>query len=330
MAGVIFSKGSGLNDSVYGKSYEPIKMAISGKAEAFEKLSVLPHIFNMDKSSHFAEKTTGMTSMNGFQPVDEGGLFPEDEMQEGYSKTLEHVAFKDQFTITREMIDDSTVFNLRKKPVAFTTGYYRTREKFGVGLLANGASTTMKFGEKTFDTTCNDGLPLFSTAHKSVTGGATQSNYFSNAFSADTLALVETAMQNFKDDNGNILTVVPDTIIIPNLGALKKTVFAAINADKDPATANNGFNFLYGRWRVIICPYWVPAAGTSPYIVASSQYNEDYAGAMWFDRMKLEVKAYEDPKTWNMVWQGMARFSAGFNDWRAFVMGGITGATTLS
>ena len=58
-------------------------------------------------------------------------------------------------------------------------------------------------------------------------------------------------MQNFMDDNGNLLTLAPDTIIIPNDYSLKNAVFEAIGADKDPDTANNGFNYLFGRWNVI-------------------------------------------------------------------------------
>ena len=152
---------------------------------------------------------------------------------------------------------------------------------------------------------------------------------YKNAFSADGLGLVETAMQNYKDDKGNILGVVPDTIVIPNQMSLKKAVFACIGADKDPATSNNGFNYQFGRWNVIVDPYWQPADGTSPWIVLSSQYNEDNIGAVWFDRKPLTLKADEDPATWNMVWRGRARFSAGFNDWRAFAIGGVATGTEL-
>ena len=72
---------------------------------------------------------------------------------------------------------------------------------------------------------------------------------------AGSLSAAETAMQNFKDDNGFVLNIAPDTIIIPNDYTLKRDVFAAIGADKDPATANNGFNYQYGRWNVIVWPY---------------------------------------------------------------------------
>lgn len=38
MAGIVFSKSSGLNDSVFGKSAEPIHMCMEKSAEAFEQM----------------------------------------------------------------------------------------------------------------------------------------------------------------------------------------------------------------------------------------------------------------------------------------------------
>ena len=77
---------------------------------------------------------------------------------------------------------------------------------------------------------------------------ATQSNQFSDAFSVDALTAVETEMQGFMGDNGEILDVAPDTILIPNDYQLKRDVFAAVGAAKDPDTSNNGFNYQFGRW----------------------------------------------------------------------------------
>lgn len=319
---VVFSKGSGLNDSVYGKSYAPIKLMIEKKAEAFEEKSVLPAIFNMETSDRFAEKITGMTAMDQFKPVDEGGEFPENDMQEDFSKTFEHVTWKSKFSITEEMLDDAQAINLRKQPNSFVTAYYRTRELFGSKLVTN-VGDSITFNGKVFSTTANDGLALYHKAHKSVISGApTQSNLFSDTFSVDAMAKVENAMQGFKDAKGNILGVIPDTIIIPNHATLKKNVFAAIGADRDPLTANNGFNYMFGRWNVIVDPYW--ETEEDRWIMMSQDYNKENTGAVWFDRKPLTVKSDVDPATWNMIWQGRARFTAGFYDWRAFAMGGVT------
>lgn len=334
MPGVVFSKSSNLNNSIFGKSAEPIKAIIEQRAEAFEQTSVLPKVFKMDKSKNFAEKYTSMTAMDGFVPVGEGGAYPKDEMQEGFAKVLEHETWKDQFAITREMIDDSKLGSLRGRPAAFTTGYYRSREQFGACMFMAGVNgTAPNFKGKAFpeNVKAADKKYVFATDHPAKVKGAAQSNKFAGAFSVDNLSKLECRMQGFKDDNGNILAVSPDTILIPNDPILKRDVFAAIGADKDPGTANNGFNFQFGRWTVIIWPYLNQYFGTDkqPWIVLDSNYNEEYAGAIWLDRVPLEVYSWVDNGNDNNVWNGYARFTCGFNDWRFAAVGGITGGSTL-
>ena len=62
MANITFSFGSGLNDSIFGKSQAPIKALIERRAEAFEQQSMLKYIFNMGSSKHFGEKFSTMTA----------------------------------------------------------------------------------------------------------------------------------------------------------------------------------------------------------------------------------------------------------------------------
>ena len=181
------------------------------------------------------------------------------------------------------------------------------------------------------DTTSADGVALFSTAHPSIVDGSLQSNKFADAFSATVLGKAETAMQNFKDDNGEILTVSPDTIIIPNDATLKANVFAAIGAEKDADTANNGFNYQYGRWNVIVCPYLngLLTGTDKPFMLYDSRYNENYNGLLFLDRIKLTVSSYVDENTDNCVWKGRSRFVCGANDWRSIAVFGVTGGTDL-
>lgn len=332
MANITFAEGSGLADSVFGKSQAPIRLFIEKKGEAFEQQSIVKEIFSMETSKHFGEKLTSMTAMDGFKPVGENGEYPVDGMQEGYSKFLEHVTWKDKFSISREMVDDSVTMELRKQPAAFTAGYYRTREKFGAALLgaAIDKAVAATYGGKSFDTKSADGVCLFDKAHPSKVSKKTQTNQFADAFSNDALAAMECAMQDFRGDNDEVLDVAPATIIIPNQYQLKKDVFAAIGADKDPATANNGFNYNFGRWNVIVWPYLNQfiKAGTAPWILMDGEYNNEKKGAVWFDRVNLEVRSEIASNDAN-EWKGYARFTAGFNDWRAFAVGGVAGGSTL-
>ncbi len=137
-------------------------------------------------------------------------------------------------------------------------------------------------------------------------------------------------MQNFKGDSGDLLDVAPTTILIPNDWQLKRDVFAVLGADKEPDTANNAWNFLVGRYNVIVWSYLNQfiTANTHPWIVMDSNYNTNYGSAMWLDRVKLEVRSEIAENDAN-VWKGYARFSAGFNDWRGFAVGGVSGGTQL-
>ena len=334
MANIVFTEASGLNDSIYGKSQAPIRMFLEKRGEAFEQQSLLPALFNMTTSKNYGEKMTSMTAMEGFKPVGENGAYPIDGMQEGFSKIIEHMTWKDSFAISREMIEDAKGIDMKKQPQGFVTGYYRTREKFGAALYgaAIGQAKSVTFAGKKFDITAADGSGLFATNHPSVIDKKfVQTNMFEDAFSDEALGALEAQMQNAKGDNGEILDVAPDTIVIPNIHALKKAVFAAIGADKDPNTSNNGFNYQFGRWNVIVSPYLNQyiAAGTTPWLLIDSKYNETYGGAMWFDRTPLEVRSTLDEGTDANVWRGYSRFSAGFNDWRFAAVGGVTGGTKL-
>ncbi len=331
---IIFSEGSGLNDSIYGKCQAPIRMFLEQRSEAFDQNSVLKDLFLMGTSENYADQLGTMTAMDGFQPVGENGAYPSDSMQEGFSKLLVYQTWKNSFAISQEMIEDAKLMDLRKQPAAFMTAYERTRELFGAAIFASwmNKQTSCSFRGKTFDTKGADGKGIVATDHPAKVKGAAQSNCFTNAFSAAALGLAETAMQNFRGDNNEILEVAPSVILIPNDAAMKKAVFEAIGADKDPTTSNNAFNYQYGRWTVIIWPYLNQfiTAGTAPWALIDPTYNENYGGAVWNDRVPLTVRSSIDENTDANVWRGRARFNATGNDWRFIAVGGIAAGTTLS
>ena len=331
---IIFSEGSGLNDSIYGKCQAPIRMFLEQRGEQFEQQSVLKDLFLMGKSENYGDLMTSMTAMSGFEPVGENGAYPVDGMQEGYQKMLVYDTWKDSFAISAEMIEDSKVLDMKKQPAAFITSYNRTREMFGAalygGAISGKAAATYK--GKAFDISTADGVTLFNTKHPGKVSKKEQSNKFSDAFSVDALSKMETAMHLFRGDNDEILDVAPDTILIPESATLKKEVFAAIGADKEPTSSNNAFNYQYGRWTVIVWSYlnqFVTTTGTVPWVLLDSKYNQTYGGAVWNDRIKLAVRSTVDENTDANVWRGRSRFNAAFNDWRFAAVGGITGGTTL-
>lgn len=333
MAGIIFTEGSGLNDSLFGKSLEPIKHVIEKEQEEFERESQLKKIFNLDTSDRYAEKYTSETALGDFQAVGENGAVPVSGFQEGYSKVIEAVTWKNGFSVSKEMLEDAQYGKIKNKALSFTQSYNRTREKFGAAMLAGGIGKTLLFGGKNYDTTSADGQALFSQGHTSITGGmGTQSNIFKAAggFSVSAMDRVEEAMQSVCDDDGNLLSIMPDTIIIPNNAVIKRAVIAACDSEYDPESDKNAVNFQCGLWKIIVWKYLPKTLGGEPYfMMMDRKFCENHYSLPWLDRVPLSVNTYVDDNTDANCWSGRARFGVGFNNWRGIAVcgKGLTGTS---
>jgi len=330
---MIFSEGSGVNDSIYGKVQAPIRKYLESREEAYEKKSLLMEIFGEQKSNNWAEGYTGLTGFAGFKPVGENGAYPQEEVKEQDVKVIENMTWKDSFAISREMIDDNKSGAFKSQPEGFVKGYYRTRERHGAAMLAGAMSglSRVQFDGWRFDATCCDGLPLFHTQHPSkVKKTLKQSNCFANTLTAADLGKVESAMQNFKGENGELLGIAPTTIVIPNDAALKKAAFEAVGSVDDPSTSNNAFNYQYGRWNILVWPYLNEflASGAAPWMLLDKEHSDLVGSLIWQTRVELEVTSEKAGNDAN-VWKGYARFVAGFNDWRGVAVGGISGGDNL-
>ena len=246
------------------------------------------------------------------------------------------MTFKQSFSVTQELVEDAQLGEMKRRARKLITAYGRTREKFGRALYAGGIyGTTVSFGGKSFACNSADGLALFHKEHVNKVNGKKQCNLYKGSFTASLLGKIETEMQQITGDNGELLAVSPDTILIPNDAALKDAVFAAIGADKEPTTSNNAYNHQFGRWNVIIDPYLtqeLAAMGKTdkPFILLDSKFLETGDGAIFQERKKLEVKSVVDQNNDNNSWRGRARFGAGFVDWRFAAAGNISTGKDLT
>lgn len=334
---ITVSIASGVVDSIYGKAQAPIRSFVMKRAEQFEQESLLPTLFRMEKSNHWAEQYGGETAMDNFEPVGEGGSYPKTAFEEAYQKTLANETWKQSFAITRELMDDMQLGTMKRRANQLMTAYYRTREMFGRSLYVGGLfGPKVQVGAKYFDCTSADGKNLFAIDHPAkVKKGVKQTNLFAGGFSKENLGRVATHMQNIKGDNGELLAITPDTIVIPNDEALKDLVFSVVGSDKDPTTGNNAYNYLFARWNVIVDPYMTMILDQMgydgenlPWMVLDSKFIQLNDGAIFQDRVKLELKSEISPNDDNL-WKGYSRFTGGFADWRFAAAGGIADGTAL-
>ncbi len=333
---VTVSIGSGLVDPIFGKCQVPLASYIEKLGEAFEQQSLLKYLFRMETSRRWAERYSGETAMDDFVPVGEGGDYPRTGFESGYYRDIENMTFKQAFAVTRELVDDTRLGEMKQRAKKLITAYGRTREKFGRALYAGGIyGTTVSFGGKSFACNSADGLALFHKEHVNKVNGKKQCNLYKGSFTATLLGKIETEMQQITGDNGELLAVSPDTILIPNDAALKDAVFAAIGADKEPTTSNNAYNHQFGRWNVIIDPYLTQVLADlgktdKPFFLLDSKFLQNNDGAIFQTRCPLEVKSVIDQNNDNNVWQGFSRFGAGFVDWRFASAGNISTGKDLT
>ncbi len=331
------SIGSGLNGTIYGDCQVPLKAFLESRGEAFQRESLLPYLYRMEKSRHWAERYSSETAMGDFEPVGEGGDYPKTGFEDGYFRDIVNMTFKQSFSVTQEMVEDCLLGTMKQRANKLVTAYGRTREKFGRILYAGGLyGTTVSYKGKTFACGSADGQALFSKTHPNKVNGAKQTNLYKGTFTNTLLGKIETEMQNIKGDNGELLGVAPDTIWIPNDAALKDAVFSAVGADKEPTSGNNAFNYQFGRWNIIVDPYLTAAltdlgkSSEKPFFLLDSKFIELNDGPIFQDRVPLDVKSVIDNNNDNNVWQGRARFGAGFADWRFVAVGNMSTGTDLT
>lgn len=335
MAGVIFSKLSGKNDSLY-KAVEGLVTEIINDVDTGKTNDdvVLNAIFNVKKSSQFAEQAGGMTEFGNFGIVGEGDASENDELQEGFRKQIIHYAFSKGFVITREMVDDNRLDDARIVASNYMKAYKRSKLDFATAFLT-AEGTTFNYMGKTLDRTTGDSKALFAVDHPGKKAGVlAQSNVFTNKIGTDIKVLNHLANigRNIKNESGNINGYTYDTIIIPgNTPQLEETVNRIIYTGQGAVgTDLNDINTQKGKWKMIVNHRWEAKDGDEPYILLSSEANKALRGLMFYNRVALDMKNDIDMKTRNFEWNGYTRFSVGAFNWRQAIMGGAKVGTTLT
>jgi hypothetical protein len=348
--GIIFNIGESVKLSAFNILQEPIKMLMDNETEAFEKQSLLSKIYVMRATDKFQEEFRSRTSMEGFKPTEDMEVPNLVDFGEGYRKTFRTQIWTSSFVISKQTIEDNQDMDINASAVGFIKSYNRTREKYGFELLSGAVCSQDGFATvsgKKFDVRGSDtedgsvdgtGRPqlYFHNAHKLVgaPSGKDQSNKFKVAAGVDlssaggierlidAIESVAEKMSAYTDEKGNLLALGPTQIVIPGgQHRLRDAIEIGLKSKFGSTMGGNGTNPYYGRYEVIEAPYLNGLPGfkveDQGILLIDPTANKEYLGAVWFDRKPLEVSSYIDPYTKANVWDGRARFGAGFNNYRA-------------
>ena len=327
MAGIIISEASANNNALFGEVQFPIASFLEARLEAAEQESVASKITRKVKSTHAREGYAGMTSLDDFLPTVENGEYPHTDMEVAYTKDIRNITWKNSFSVSKEMLDDSNFKEIFKRAANMVKRYHSTRENFFMEMMGTALQGKNSFQRNgiDFDATAYDKLPMFSKNHKGKVSKLNIGNAFSDAFSEEALSEVSTRMQNFTDENGNVLTIQPDTILIPNIGSLKQKVFAVIGSEKVTGSGNNDYNYLFQNWNVLISPILnkYVTKDTEPWVLLDSKMIQDEDIFIMQYREELNITSLVERNDAN-TWNGRCRFGGGFVDFRGMVAGGVS------
>lgn len=346
MSNFIYSAMSGKNDPMFGKFEHPIKALIENESNIWEKRkTILDELYNVEKSNKYAETVFGESDFDTFMSKQEGQGAENDNVETTGHKTIEHIEFAKEFTITRKMADDAKLgigVNIKRKPQKFVSAYYKTRIKLAAQALINGTNKTMTFNKAKVDLTCADDLALFNSAHPYFTDkmkGKTQSNYFYGEITGsastleDTLGVLANKVRNFKDENGEVMGYVADIVIVPcNRPKLESMMKKVIGSERTVGSDYNDINTQYGNWTLVVLDGWETT--DDRFMVMSKDANKSLLGNMFYNRVPLDIRSGIDDHTRNYFWNGYCRFGVGFNTWKHIALAvnstdSVSGATKL-
>lgn len=330
---VVISKSAGLNDDLWNENAPLIRRFImDADTEKNNYDELLKDMFNVCKSTKFAEKNTGLTEFDDFSITGEGNNAELDDLQQTFLKSIEHEELMKKLVITKTMTEDAQVDMIKQKVKNFVRSYKRSRAQFATNILCVEGAKATYGGKATLDRTTGDGKALFAVDHPGKKAGvAAQSNVYTDAFSLDTLIKLANVMRNFKNDSGKKQGYTANKIIIPgDCPAMEEQIKRIIRSELVTGSANNDVNTQRGLWKLVVNPLWEHEAGTNPYIIMSDEANEELMGNMFFDRTDLQVKEQVNIDNHNLEYSGRFRMGCGFFNWRHVIMGGAKEGSTLT
>ena len=327
---IIYQKSGGFRNAAIGKLETPIKMIIEHESDLqTKKGGIRDWLFNVEKSNKFGETIVGNNEFGVFQAAPEGEAAAKDTMRETYTKFIEHIQFMKQFTITAEMMEDANygvAADAKRRAESFVRAYYRTQHQICQKALASATAASASFANATLNLTTGDDLPLFSAAHKVGVDGDTQSNLYtvadlfqSTAKFEEELNKLANHIRNMKDENGNPLGYTADTLILPgNRPGAEMIAKKVCGSEGALGNGYNDINLQYGNWNIVVMPDW--QADGDAVMVMSSEANKNLGGNMFFNRIPLTIKNWEDEPTSNYNWVGRCRFGIGFGTYKHILL----------
>ena len=255
-------------------------------------------LFGQRNSSKSKESDLRIGSFR--DPVVWEGTVEYQTVERGASITYTHTAFASGYMADRELIDDQQYEPIFVSADELGTSFARKRRKDAASVFNNAFSTSfLGYDSKAL---CEDDHP------RSRTDSTAVDNELVLDLTSANLETAITTMQDFNDDQGEEITIMPNTLVVPR--NLRKTAFEITGSPQQPHTNLNAVNVHEGI-NVIVDPY---LTDTNAWFVVDSSMSRKYL--KWYNRIMPEFAIAGDFDTMVRKYRGYMRYSYGWSDFR--------------
>jgi hypothetical protein len=229
---------------------------------------------------------------------------------QGYDTVLTPVEYSSGVQVERRLFDDDQYGIMDQRPASLALSAARTREKHGATVFNNAFSIDNTYYVN------SEGVALCSNSHTTTSGASTATgfdNLGTAALTATAVAAARINMRKFRGDQAEIISVVPDELVIPI--DLFEEAFEITSSMGKVDTAENNRNVHQGVYTV---KEWIYLTDTNNWFLVDSSQRKQML--KWSDRTPIEFAMAEDLDTLVAKWRGYMRYGLAHCDWR-FVFG---------
>lgn len=299
--------------------------------EMNNKKDYVPSMFDVQKS----DKATESVEMIGGEGLMEDWKFSNNQVKyedvdQLWQKYFTHAKYSLGREIDRDFVDDLKLTAIRDRIRSLADAVYKTQQYQGAQWFNNGTLTTTAtdYRGRLYNAALPDGKALFATDHPySPTNSVdVQSNLITDVLSIDSFDKAFVQMQQWKDDRGNLMAAMGDTLYVgPALRRVALQITGLPNGRYDnyePGNADHNANvYADGSIKVVVNPFF---NNPTQWVLADSTRMKN--AMKWFNRRLPETGSITDFDTEIAKYKVVKRCSFGTIDWSFAVGSTGTGA----
>ena len=271
---------------------------------------IMEMLFGVETSTRYEEQYQGMGAMGLVPPFD--GTVPYTDFDAGYRVDIRNYEFALGMQVERRLADDDQFNQIKRRAGNMADAFNITIETDASNIFINGFtdSGTNRMGASTNGA---DDVGLLSTAqpYSPANSGTTQANEGTLALTIDNLDTTRQAMRNFTDDQGQILGVNPDMLLVPPELERTATQLVSERAIYEPNSAQFDVNMFSGRFRPVV---WDRLTDSNAWFLIDSTLMKQHL--IWQWRIRPEFAQAEDFDGLTAKYRGYMRYGIGWTDWK--------------